>query len=280
MALTADIPLIKLANGEAWSVLLLRSGTTFVTLLLVWAVLRLLTGKAPALFAGRTGLIVAGLYGCSSVLFMLAVFHTTTANLVFILALNAMFSALLCWLFLNERPSNGTLLAMAVTVGAVVLIVQDGIGRGHAFGDLLGLASTFFIACAITVTRASRKDMGFAALGGVALPAAVAAAVVVGHGLEVENPGWIIFNGALVTPFAFFCLATGPRFLSGPEVSMFYLLETVFAPIWVWLIFREQPSWNVLMGGAILVATLVAHSIWQLHSARRRKVSLLSRHPA
>ena len=45
-------------------------------------------------------------------------------------------------------------------------------------------------------------------------------------------------------PISFFCLATGPKYLSGPEVAMFYLLETVFAPVWVWLIFSEAPSRN------------------------------------
>ena len=41
LALTVDIPLLKLANGEAWSVLLLRTGVTFLAALVIWAVWRL-----------------------------------------------------------------------------------------------------------------------------------------------------------------------------------------------------------------------------------------------
>ena len=80
---------------------------------------------------------------------------------------------------------------------------------------------------------------------------------------------WIVFNGAVVMPISFFCLANGPKYLSGAEVAMFYLLETVLAPVWVWLIFAEVPSRNALIGGTILIVALIAHSLWQLADGRK-----------
>ena len=75
----------------------------------------------------------------------------------------------------------------------------------------------------------------------------------------------------LVMPVTFWCLATGPRFLTGPEVAMFYLLETVFAPVWVWIIFGEAPSRQSLVGGTILIVALVAHvAVAVLRVARKR----------
>jgi drug/metabolite transporter (DMT)-like permease len=71
-------------------------------------------------------------------------------------------------------------------------------------------------------------------------------------------------------PLAFFCLATGPRYLSAPEVGMFYLLETILAPIWVWLVFAETPTTQTLMGGAILIFALIGHSLWQMRSRALR----------
>ena len=59
-------------------------------------------------------------------------------------------------------------------------------------------------------------------------------------------------------PLSFFCLAAGPRYISGPEVAMFYLLETVLAPVWMWMIFYETPTRNSLIGGVILIVALVA----------------------
>lgn len=272
LALTVDIPLIRLAEGEAWSILLLRTGTTFVAALVIWAVWRLITPQAPQLLPGRAGAVVAALYGLGSITFVTAVFHTSTANLVFILAFNTMFAALLSWLFLNDRPSAATIIAMAVMIVGVLIIVGDSVGSGNLFGDFMALCSAFLIAAAITISRASGRDMGFTALIGVVMPFFVALAVVAGStGYRVDAPWWIIFNGAVVMPISFFCLAAGPRYISGAEVAMFYLLETVLAPVWVWMIFSEVPTRSSLIGGAILIAALVAHSSWQLHESRRRR---------
>ncbi len=271
LTLTVDIPLIRLAEGEAWSILLLRTGTTFVAALVIWVVWRLITPQAPQLLPGRAGVVVAALYGLGSITFVTAVFNTSTANLVFILAFTTMFAALQSWLFLKERPRTATILAMAAMMVGILIIVGASVGTGNLFGDFMALCSSFLIASAITISRASGRDMGFTALIGVIMPFLVALAVVGGGaGYRVDAPWWIIFNGAVVMPISFFCLAAGPRYISGAEVAMFYLLETVLAPVWVWMIFSEVPTTNSLIGGAILIAALVAHSSWQLLESRRR----------
>lgn len=280
MTLTFDVPLVRLANGEQWTILLLRSSATLASTLAIWLLWRWMRGDAPRLLPGRHGIAVALLYGLSSVAFIAGVFYTTTANLVFILAFGTMFAALLGWLFLGERPRTATLIAMGFMILGVLIIVFDSIGTGNLFGDLMALTAALLIASAITVSRASGEDMGFAALVAVVIPLALALPMVGRSGIHVEAPWWIIFNGAVIMPVAFFCLATGPRYLSGPEVAMFYLLETVFAPIWVWMIFSEAPTRNSLIGGLILIVALVAHSLWQLTHGLRRHAAKTVRHPA
>lgn len=280
LILSADIPLLRLGQGETWSTLLLRSITTFICALIIWAVWSLATGRMRTIVPGRIGFVVAGLYGLASITFMIAVYNTRTANLVFILAFNTVFSALLSWIFLKERPKTVTFIAMFFMLIGVGIIVREGLSSGHVFGDLIALLSTFILSSAITVTRSSGKDMGFAAIMGTALPMLVAAFMVSQNGYTVAVPGWIIFNGAVVTTIAFLCLATGPRFISGPEVAMFYLLETVLTPIWVWLVFSERPSDPTLLGGVIIITALICHSLWQMYHARKRaRTVALLRHP-
>jgi drug/metabolite transporter (DMT)-like permease len=279
LALTIDIPLIRLAEGDPWPILMLRTGTTFLAALVIWSIWRALSPNAPSLIPGKLGAVVAMLYGLGSITFITAVYNTSTANLVFILAFTTMFAALLSWIFLKERPRPVTLVTMAVMIVGVLIIVFDGIGSGNILGDFFALLSALLIASAITVTRHSTRDMGFPALIGVIFPLVVAAIVVAKTGYRVDQPWWIIFDGAVVMPISFFCLANGPKYLSGPEVAMFYLLETVFAPVWVWLIFSEAPSRNALIGGTILIVALVAHSLWQLAAGRRRKAVAAVRHP-
>ncbi|SEH62144.1 EamA domain-containing membrane protein RarD [Rhizobium tibeticum] len=264
LALSMDIPLVRLAHGDMWSILGMRSLTTVAVALLVICLTRYVKGTWPVLVPGRHGLAAGLLYGCSTLTFLLAVFNTATANVVFIVAFNPMFGALLSWVFLKERPLISTLVTMAVMVLGVGLIVHDGLASGHVFGDAMALLSAFILASAITVGRASRRDMGFVPLLAAALPAILGFAKALPSGLAIEHPAWIILNGALLMPVAFWCLATGPRYLSAPEVGMFYLLETVLAPIWIWLVFAETPPTMTLTGGAILVFAIMAHSLWMV----------------
>ncbi|MBB3446435.1 DMT family transporter [Rhizobium sp. BK379] len=262
LALSVDILLVRLADGDIWSILSARSLATVLATFVILVAMRLFSGRWPPLVPGRPGLLAGLLYGLSSVTFVLAVFNTSTANVVFIVAFNPMFGALLSWLFLKEKPQPVTLIAMLFMIFGVGLIVREGLSSGHVFGDAMALLSALVLAAAITVGRASRREMGFVPLLAAILPAALGLVQVLPTGLSIAQPGWIVFNGAIMMPVAFWCLATGPRYLSAPEVGMFYLLETVLAPIWVWLIFAETPATMTLVGGAILVAAIAAHSVW------------------
>lgn len=280
LSLTWDIPLIRLSDGTPWSVLLARSGTTLIVSLSVWLVMRHFLRRAtPPLIPGRSGLVVAALYGVGSVSFVAAVFTTTTANLAFILAFNTMFAALLSWIFLGERPRPATFVAMAFMLFGIFLIVGEGVSSGHLFGDAMALSSAFSLAAAITVSRASGRNMGFTSLVAVIIPFLIACTVVSRIGFHIGQPVWILIDGGIITPLSFFCLALGPRFLSGPEVAMFYLLETVLAPVWVWIIFSETPSNQSLVGGTILVVALVAHSVWFLVMGRKPPADKVIEYP-
>lgn len=279
LALTVDVPLIRLADGDVWSILAVRSCGTFLVAMVFWLAYRMITGKKLKLIPGKGGLAVAGLYGLSAISFMTAVFNTTTANLVFILAFNTAFSVLLSWIFLRERPAGPTLAAIAAMIFGVAIIVRDGVALGHTFGDLMALASSFLMACALTTSRSLRRDMGFAPLVANIVPGILALFFVSKTGFQIAEPSWIYLNGLAIIPLSFWCLATGPKYISAPEVAMFYLLETILAPIWVWMIFDEVPSTASFIGGSILIVALVSHSVWQIARSRRSVLARMARRP-
>lgn len=269
LALSFDIPLVRLADGGIWPVLALRNLSTFVLALLLLLLLRRIGGGRAPFRLTRRSLAASTLYGLSTMAFIAAIYHTTTANLVFIVAFNPMFAALLSWVFLKERPSPATLATMAVMVFGVLLIVGDGMASGHLFGDLLALACGFLIAAALTIGRASREPMGFAPLMGTLLPGLIGLVMASQTGFAVSGPQWALLDGAVMMPLAFWCLATGPRYLPAAEVGMFYLLETILAPIWMWLVFAEAPSRMALLGGTIMLIALLGNSLLQVRLARR-----------
>lgn len=266
LTLSFDIPLIRSADGEVWSILAMRSLSTFAVAIAAWFFINRVLRRHIALIPGKAGLIAGLFYGINSFTFLLAVFNTSTANVVFILAFTSMFAAILSWIFLKERPSNATLLTMAIMLLGVGVIVKDGLESGHLFGDAMAACSAFLLASAITVSRASGRDMALVPLTTAIFPALAALMLLPPGGIAIAEPGYILFNGLVMIPVAFFCLATGPRYLAAPEVGMFYLLETILAPIWVWVVFSEMPTSQTVIGGTILILALLGHSLWQMRS--------------
>lgn len=269
LALSFDIPLIRSADGEFWSMLVLRNLSVFLMALVLWAFLNVVLRRKTVLVPGRKGLLIALFYAINSLTFMLAVFNTTTANVVFILAFTSMFAAILSWIFLRERPSNATLATMAAMVIGVILIVNEGLASGNFFGDAMAVCSALMLASALTLSRSTGADMGFVPLVASVISGGAGLFLLPDGGLTVAEPIYILFNGIVLLPLAFWCLATGPRYLSAPEVGMFYLVETVLAPIWVWIVFTETPTTQTLIGGSILILALLAHSLWQMRSRTR-----------
>lgn len=273
LALSMDIPLIRLSHGEVWSILGLRNIITFVIGVVLLLLLRGAGRPWRLLLPGWTGLWVGLFYGVGTISFVLAVYYTSAANVVFILAFNPMFAALLSWVVVGERPALATIITMLAMVVGVGLIVGDGIDGGHWVGDLLSVISALLTACALTIGRRSKRGMGFVPMLATIVPGALGLAYVLPAGLAISNPVWIVLDGAVMMPLAFWCLASGTRYLSSPEVAMFYLLETILAPVWIWMIFAEAPSRMTLLGGAVIMVALASHSLWQAR-VKGRKVAL------
>jgi len=63
-------------------------------------------------------------------------------------------------------------------------------------------------------------------------------------------------------PFVLVTIA--PRFIPAEEVNLFFLLETIIGPFWVWLIINEQPSIETIQGGSIILLTIAIHSFLKL----------------
>ena len=68
----------------------------------------------------------------------------------------------------------------------------------------------------------------------------------------------------LCVAIPFVLVTIAPRFIPAAEVNLFFLLETIIGPIWVWAIIREQPSIETLQGGIIIIITIAIHSFLKL----------------
>jgi drug/metabolite transporter (DMT)-like permease len=268
MLLTFDVPFLKLAQSDPWTVMFVRGLMLSGVLCLYWLWRRLARGRREPFIDGWDSFAVGVLYGLANVMFILSIHRTTIANVVFILAFGPMFAALIARVALGQRIDRATWLAIVLTLAGVLVIVWDGLGRGSLLGDGLALAVAFTLATSLTLIRHSGKNMSWTPAFGALISVAFAALLAQPLTLSPAGWGWLLVNGVLIMPLATALLSIGPRYISAPEVAMFFLLETVLTPVWMWLVFGETPTFWVLAGGGVVIATLAVHSAIKLASGR------------
>ncbi len=268
---TFDLPLLRLSLADQWTMVFTRGILLFLAITAGWYITRNRDGSEPFI-AGKAGLIVALTSTVGNIAYISAIVQTSAANVVFIIALTPVIATAMSRVVLGERVHALTWLATLLAFTGVSIIAWDGILTAKPWGTVLALISAFCSATAFTVVRATgRKVATSLAIG--SLSSAIIALVFFGVSLpSLLNPAsfgvpawmWLALNGLIAIPLATVLLAKGPRYLPAADVSMFFLLETVLTPLWIWMIFAEFPRPAVLAGGAVVIATLIAHSWWKL----------------
>ena len=273
LILTPDSLLIRLVNLDPWSTSFWR-GILMGLSLLAWSVIKY-RGAVLSKYReiGRSGLVISLLYATSSLCFVWSITNTTVANTLIIIATAPMFAALLSWLVLKETVSRATMLAILSAFAGIVIVIGDDLGGGHLVGDLFALGTATAMAAVFTMIRRSKDvDMVPATSLSGFIVAAIMLPLMAGLPGAFDYPplqwGYILLMGIVVQAIPFGMLTIGPRYIPAPEVSLILLLETVLGPLWVWLVLTEEPGENALIGGAIVIGTLLVHSLRRLRKAR------------
>tara|TARA_B100001564_G_scaffold26685_1_gene19790 strand:- start:1011 stop:1565 length:555 start_codon:yes stop_codon:yes gene_type:complete len=176
-----------------------------------------------------------------------------------------MLSAIIGSLFLKEVPDKQTWVAIIITFFSAIYIFYDSLKLGNFLGDFFGIITAFGLAIGANIVRfAKNKDLVPAAVIGK-LFVAIFAMFFVNDLKLIDNDIIIIPLMCILCvgiPFALVTIA--PRYITAAEVNLFFLLETILGPIWVWLVIKEQPSLETIYGGMIIIITIAAHSIAKL----------------
>ena len=178
-----------------------------------------------------------------------------------------MLSAILGAIFLKEPPDKKTLISIIITFLSVIYIFFDSLKLGNFYGDILGFITAIGLAVgAVTIRSAKSKNLVPAAVVGKLLVATFALLFVENFALINQDMIIVPLMCILCVAIPFVLVTIAPRFIPAAEVNLFFLLETIIGPTWVWLIIKEQPSVETLFGGVVIIITIAIHSFLKLRN--------------
>ena len=266
--ITPDSIFIRLSNIETWGMLFYRGAIPFV-IVLIGLLIFYNKNFLNALFnVGYTGIFYTVSFAICNITFLISIQNTNVANTLVMIATAPMLSAILGGIFLKETPDRKTWIAIIITFLSALYIFYDSIQLGNFFGDFMGLVTATGLAVnAVLVRSAKDRDLLPAAVSGKLCVAIFAFFFVDSFDLVGNDMVYVPLMCVLCVAIPFVLVTIAPRFIPAAEVNLFFLLETIIGPIWVWMIIKEQPSLETIQGGIVIILTIAIHSFLKLKNS-------------
>ena len=265
MFITPDSLFIRLSSIDTWSLVFYRGAIPFVTVLLAMLIIYKQNFFTMLFNSGYHGIIYILTFSVTNITFVVSIQNTNVANTLVMIAMAPMLSAILGAIFLKEPPDKKTWIAIGITFFAAVYIFYDSLQLGNIYGDILGLITALGLAVgAVTIRSAKKKNLVPAAVVGKMFVAIFAIFFVESFVLEQKDLIIVPLMCLMCVAIPFVLVTIAPRFIPAEEVNLFFLLETIIGPLWVWLIIKEQPSIETIQGGLIIILTIAVHSFLKL----------------
>ena len=265
MFITPDSLFIRLSNIDTWGLVFYRGIIPFVSVLLGMLIIYRLNFFKMLFTSGYHGIIYILTFSLTNITFVVSIQNTNVANTLVMIAMAPMLSAILGAIFLKELPDKKTWIAIFVTFGAAVYIFYDSLKLGNFFGDILGLITALGLAIgAVTIRSAKNKNLVPAAVVGKLIVALFALFFIESFTLTKSDQIIVPLMCIMCVAIPFVLVTIAPRFIPAAEVNLFFLLETIIGPIWVWLVIQEQPSIETIQGGAVIITAIAIHSFIKL----------------
>ena len=263
--ITPDSLFIRLANINSWNLIFYRGLIPFLLVFIGLIFIYKIKLLKELINNGWHGVAYAAVFTMTNIVFVISIENTNVANTLIMIALAPMLSAIISFIFLNENPDQKTWVAITITTLAVIYIFYDALDTGDFLGNFLGLVAAMGLAIGANIIRSAKKIslVPSAMLG--KLMVALIALLFVDQIKLVDNDLIIVPLMCIMCVAIPFVLVTlAPRYITAAEVNLFFLLETIFGPLWVWLVIREQPSIETIIGGTIIIVTIAIHSTLSL----------------
>ncbi|MGQ0542402.1 MAG: DMT family transporter [Blastocatellia bacterium] len=252
---------IKLTTLDAYQVTFFRSLFAAITVLI-------LTRK-DGLKINAFGVFTSIIYALLLFLFVWATKKTTAANAIFLQYTAPIYILILAPFIIGEKFRFRDLTPVVVVLAGMSLFFVGQLRLEDYQGNTAALFSGIFLGLYIMLLRHPKAD-GFnpaiAVIYGNLLLALVNAPTGISAVPAMTGMDWfaVAFLGIFQIGISYILFIKGVRGGTRPlDASLIGFIEPLLNPVWVFLFVGERPSQWAILGGAIIVITILAHTLNQ-----------------
>ncbi|ELB2197094.1 DMT family transporter [Vibrio parahaemolyticus] len=263
--LSFDSLLVRLVDSSPWNLVFWRGlflSATIITLKYF--------ASSKHTYDAKRSLSIVDLIGGSSfaiatIFFVLAMNNTDATSTLAIFNTAPLFASFIAFIVLHEKLSTALLVAMMVSMLGIGIIFQHGLGVGQAKGDYYALIAAVGSASYLVALRKNRGVNGLRMLviGGLVMSAVAMMNGAVPGSLGALQFIYMALLGCVVVPLSGFLISKSSNYLPVGQTSLVLLLELLLGPLWLFLVLNERPVKENLIGGSIVLITLIAHRRWE-----------------
>ncbi|MDD3324940.1 MAG: DMT family transporter [Sulfurospirillaceae bacterium] len=203
------------------------------------------------------------LMGLSNLFFILAIKNTTVANTVFILSCAPLFGALIGFIFLGQKTPKRVFIATFFVLAGLFIIVGNDLDSARFLGNFYALLCVISFSSLFVVLGNYKETSRVACVGvgglSVALLAFICSPIDILDGYAL---GILLLMGGLISPISRILIGEGTKILLPAEIGLLTILETILAPIWVWIFLQEVPTAYTVVGGGVILLTLTINALY------------------
>ena len=242
-----------------WSPFTIMSARCAISMLIIG-----IGRRSFKMHVNKKTLLGAAAESLTGILYMAAIKLTTAATAIVLQYTAPVLVFLYTTAVQKVKPRLSRVLITLCVFGGCALSFADELAPGNLLGNLLGLASGFTFAAQIIIFSDEKADAG----SGVMLSNLMSFLVCLPFFFFDKNLDfsgktifWVLVLGVFQYGLANLCYSRGCSRLSQTETSLLLTIEPIFNPIPVWLVTGEMPGPLALIGFAVVIAGVTAHTV-------------------
>ncbi len=255
-------PIVKSFEGaNLWQILFWRQ-FFFSIIVALYLLLVYRKNFFKSFYASGLPGFIAGLFlSIGFAAYVFAMYKTTVANTNFIITTETIFLAALGYFFLKEKITLVTLISIILGMCGVLLILGSSLSiqsSDQFLGNIVAFIMPISFAILVIIVRKyPNVDMVPAQFTAGVFAAFIGFLVADKISISLHDIILASLAGFFQIGFGFILITLGSQTTPAAVVGVLMLTESVFGPLWAWLFINEIPPFGVLIGGGIIIFSIL-----------------------